>query len=55
VVVGIVLMVLRKLYLLLSLKGDEGNIDGHKKKKRYWGTVGARKKYNCPNMIVLWG
>jgi len=29
------------------LRGDEGNIGGHKKKKRYWGTAGARKKHRC--------
>jgi hypothetical protein len=26
-------MVLEELYLPLSLRGDEGNIDGHKKKR----------------------
>jgi hypothetical protein len=30
-----ILMVLEELYLLLSLRGDEGNIDGHQKSKRY--------------------
>jgi hypothetical protein len=54
-VVGIVLMVLGKLYLLLSLRRDEGNINGHQKKERYWGTAGARKKYNCPQYDSFMG
>jgi hypothetical protein len=37
-------MVLRELYLSLSLRGDEGNIGGHKKRERYWRTTGVRKK-----------
>jgi hypothetical protein len=37
---------LRELYLPLSLRGDEKNIGGHKKKReRYWGIVGTRKKH----------
>jgi hypothetical protein len=34
-VVGMVLMVLRELYLPLSLRGDERYIGGHKKMERY--------------------
>jgi hypothetical protein len=37
-------MVFGKLYLPLSLRGDEGNIGGKKKEERYWKTTGARKK-----------
>jgi hypothetical protein len=48
-------IVLGELYLPLSLRGDEENIGGHQKNERYWGTAGARKKYSCPNMTVLWG
>jgi hypothetical protein len=44
-----VLMVLRELYLPLSLRGDEGNIGGHQKKReKYWRTAGVRKKHSYP-------
>jgi hypothetical protein len=33
-------MVLGKLYLSLSLRGDKRNIGGRQKRKKYWGTAG---------------
>jgi hypothetical protein len=43
-VVEIVLMVLGKLYLLLSLRGDEENIDSHQKKGEILGNCWSKKK-----------
>jgi hypothetical protein len=40
-------MVLEELYPP-SLRGDERNIGGHKKKERYWRTAGVRKKHSSP-------
>jgi hypothetical protein len=55
-IVRMILMVLEELYLPSFLWGDKKNIGDHKKRKRYWKTVRARKKIIAvSNMIVLWG
>jgi hypothetical protein len=36
-------MVLGELYLPLSLRGNEENIGGHKKREMYCGTAGEEK------------
>jgi hypothetical protein len=46
-------MVLGKLYLLLSLRGDERNIDGHKKRRDIRELLEQEKSIIVPNMIVL--
>jgi hypothetical protein len=47
---------LRELYLPLSLRGDEKNIGGHKKKGRGIGELLEQEKSMAsPNMTVLWG
>jgi adenosyl cobinamide kinase/adenosyl cobinamide phosphate guanylyltransferase len=49
-------MILEELYLPISLRRDEENIDGHQKKREsYWGTVEAKKSIVVLNMTVLWG
>jgi hypothetical protein len=48
-------MVLGKLYLLLSLRGDEENIDGHKKRRDIGELLEQEKSIIVPYMIVLWG
>jgi hypothetical protein len=48
-------MVLGELYLSLSLRGDEKNIDGHKKRRGIGELLEQEKYIGVPNMIVLWG
>jgi hypothetical protein len=46
VVVGIITMILGELYLSISLRGDEGNIGGHKK-RGIGELLKQEKKYSC--------
>ena len=48
-------VILGELYLPLSLRGDEENTGSHKKKERYRGIIGARKKYSCPQYDSFMG
>jgi hypothetical protein len=34
---------------------EERNIGGHRKKGKYWGTAGARKKYSYPQYDSFMG
>ena len=49
-------MVLEELYLPLSLRRDEKNIGGHKKKGRgIEELLEQEKSIDVPNMTILWG
>jgi hypothetical protein len=43
------------LYLTISLMGDEKNIDGHQKKRRYWGTAREEKVAHLPQYDSFMG
>jgi hypothetical protein len=48
-------MVLRKLYLPISLRGDEKNIGGHQEKEMYLGTAREEKIVYLPQYDSFMG
>jgi hypothetical protein len=48
-------MVLGELYLSFSLRGDKGNISGHKKGRGIEELLEKEKNIAIPNITVLWG
>ena len=48
-------MVLGKLYLPLSLRGDERNIGGHKKEREILGDAKEEKVVHHFQYDILWG
>jgi hypothetical protein len=52
-VVGMIPMVLGELYLPLSLRRDERNIDGHKKGRGIEKLLEQERSIVVPNMTVL--